>query len=618
VRPKRQRRARPATKPASPSPPPIAGRTINPAFVYVGLAALNLIAYASVRRFEFVDYDDIDYISSNPHVVTGLTWAGIRWAFTAGYSANWHPLTWMSHMMDVQLFGMNAGLHHVVNLLLHVLSTLLLFGVLRRMTGAMGKSAFVAALFAVHPLHVESVAWAAERKDVLSTVFFMLTLWAYVHYVRHPSWRRSSTVAACLALGLLSKPMLVTLPILLLLLDVWPLRRPLSISLVTEKLPLFVLSAASAAITLVVQRLGGAVMRLDQVPLGLRIANVPIAYVRYIRAMFWPVDLVAMYPLPREIPASEVLGALAILIGISAFVARAGRRHPYLIVGWLWYVIALLPVIGIVQVGAQSSADRYTYVPLIGLFLMIAWGAPEALSAVPGRALVLRVASVAIVTTCTVLAFRQAQTWRNSLALWQHAVDATPDSYFAHASLGYVLWKSGKVDDAIAQYNESLRLRSDFAETHNNLGVALAQKGQLSAALPEFSEAIRQKPSFTAARDNLAATTARLRSFDGELARYADDVRNRPNDLVARNEFGAALAAQGRIDEAIEQFTAALRIDSTQADVEYNLGMMLERKGRTKDALAAFEATLRRNPKHAAARQAIAELMAGASNGKQK
>lgn len=608
----------PATKLASPAPSPTDSRTQHPALVYVGLVVFNVIAYASVRRFEFVDYDDIDYISSNPHVASGLSWDGIRWALTTGYSANWHPLTWMSHMMDVQLFGMNAGLHHVVNLLLHVLSTLLLFGILQRMTGAMGKSAFVAALFAVHPLHVESVAWAAERKDVLSTVFFMLTLWAYVHYVRQPGWRRSATVAACLALGLLAKPMLVTLPILLLLLDVWPLRRPLSISLVTEKLPLFVLSAASAAITLVVQRQGGAVMRLDQVPLGLRIANVPIAYVHYIRAMFWPVGLVAMYPLPREIPASEVFGALAILVGISAFVARTGRRHPYLIVGWLWYVIALVPVIGIVQVGAQSSADRYTYVPLIGLFLMIAWGAPEALGAVPRRALALRVASVAIVTTCTVLAFRQAQTWRNSLALWQHAVDATPDSYFAHASLGYVLWKSGKVDDAIAQYNESLHLRSDFAETHNNLGVALAQKGQLNAALPEFSEAIRQKPSFTAARDNLTATTARLRSLDGELARYADDVRNRPNDLVARNEFGAALAAQGRIDEAIEQFTAALRIDSTQADVEYNLGMMLERKGRTKDALAAFEATLRHNPKHEAARQAIAELMAGASSGKRK
>jgi tetratricopeptide (TPR) repeat protein len=340
--------------------------------------------------------------------------------------------------------------------------------------------------------------------------------------------------------------------------------------------------------------------------------------VHYIAKMFWPVDLVAMYPLPREIPTAEVLGAVVILVGISALVARAGRRHPYWVVGWLWYIVALLPVIGIVQVGAQSSADRYTYVPLIGLFLMIAWGVPELLDAWPGRTFVLRFASAAVVTACTVLSFRQAQHWRNSLALWQHAVDATPDSYFAHASLGYVLWKSGKVDDAMTQYNESLRLRSDFAETHNNLGVALAQKGQLAAALPQFSEALRQKPGFTAARDNLSATTARLRALDGELARYADDVRNRPNDLVARNEFGAALAAQGRIDEAIEQFAAALQIDSTQADVHYNLGMMLERKGRTKEALAAFEATLRHNPKHEAARQAIAALMAGRANGKQR
>ena len=618
MRPKRQRRALPAAKPASPAPSPTDSGTRHPALVYVGLAALNAVAYASVRRFEFVDYDDIDYISANPHVASGLTWDGIRWAFTTGYSANWHPLTWMSHMMDVQLFGMNAGPHHVVNLLLHVLSTLLLFGILQRMTGAIEKSAFVAALFAVHPLHVESVAWAAERKDVLSTVFFMLTVWAYVRYVAQPGWRRYALVAVCLALGLLAKPMLVTLPILLLLLDVWPLRRSTSIELVTEKIPLFILSAASSVITLLVQRRGGAVMRLDQVPLSLRIANAPIAYVHYIGKMLWPVDLVAMYPLPPEIPAAEVLAAVGILVGISALVARLGRRYPYLVVGWLWYIVSLLPVIGIVQVGAQSSADRYTYVPLIGLFFVIAWGVPDALRAWSGRVFALRAMSAAIVVTCTVLAFRQVQHWRNSLSLWQHAVDATPDSYFAHTSLGYVFWKSGRLDDAIAQYNESLRLRSDFAETHNNIGVALAQKGQLSAALPEFSEAIRQKPSFTAARDNLTATTARLRTLDGDLARYADDVRNRPNDLVARNEFGAALAAQGRIDEAIEQFAAALRIDSTQADVHYNLGMMLARKGRTSDALEAFEATLRHNPNHDAARHAVSALMSSAPTSRPK
>lgn len=610
MRAKRQRQAALPTQPAASPQPAVDGPFPPPSVIYVALAAINVIAYASVRQFEFVDYDDIDYISSNPHVAAGLTSDGIRWAFTTGYSANWHPLTWISHMLDVELFGMNAGAHHLVSLLLHIVSTLLLFSVFQRMTGALGKSAFVAALFAVHPLHVESVAWAAERKDVLSTLFFMLTLWAYVVFVRRPNWRRYASVAICLALGLLAKPMLVTLPVLLLLLDVWPLRRPRTLGLVTEKVPLLVLSAASAVITILVQRHGGAVMRLDQVPFELRVANAPVAYVHYVAKMLWPVDLVAMYPLPREIPIGQVFGATVLLVGISAFVARAGRRHPYLAIGWLWYVIALLPVIGILQVGAQSSADRYTYVPLIGLFVMIAWGVPDAIKSWSGHTVALRVASAAIVATCTALAFRQAQYWRNSLGLWQHAVDATPDSYFAHTSLGYVFWKGGKLDEAIAQYNTSLGLRSDFPETHNNLGVALAQKGELAAALPHFSEAIRQKPGFAAARDNLSATTARLRALDDGIGRHAEEVRNRPNDFVARNELGAALAAHGRIDEAIEQFAAALQIDSTQADVHYNLGVMLERKGRRKDALAAYEAALRHNPNHGAARQALAALSA--------
>jgi protein O-mannosyl-transferase len=304
-----------------------------------------------------------------------------------------------------------------------------------------------------------------------------------------------------------------------------------------------------------------------------------------------------------------VLGAALVLVGITALVVRSWKRRPYLAVGWLWFVVALLPVIGVIQVGAQASADRYTYVPLIGLFVMIAWGVPDVMVG-SARTPALRFASIAIVATCALLSSRQVQHWRNSLALWQHAVDATPDNYFAHASLGYVLWKAGKLDDAIAQYNQSLRLRSDFAETHNNLGVALAQQGQLAAALPQFSEAIRLKPEFTAARDNLTATTARMRTLDGELSGYAAAVSDRPNDLVAHNEYGAALAAQGRVDEAIEQFVQALRIDSSQADVHYNLGMMLERKGRMKEAAASFEAALRLNPSHGAARQALASLAA--------
>ena len=603
--PKRQRRSKAATVY---SPPEIEQSPFHQAFFYAGLVAINLIAYASVRTFEFVDYDDSDYITSNPNIASGLTGEGVRWAFTTGHAANWHPLTWLSHMLDMQLFGMHAGPPHVVNLLLHIVSTLLLFRVLQRMTGAVYRSAFVAALFAVHPLHVESVAWAAERKDVLSTVFFMLGLWAYHRYVERPDWRRYAAVAACLAAGLMAKPMLVTMPVLFLLLDVWPLRRPLSFDLVKEKIPLFVLVAVSALITISVQRQGGAVMRFDQVPLGLRLANVPIAYVHYIAKMFWPLGLVAMNPLPRQAQVAETMIALTVLIGISVVIARLGRSRKYLIVGWLWYLVALVPVIGIVQVGAQANADRYTYTPLIGLFVIVAWGISGIVGSGRVQMLALRGAAIALIAICTVLSFRQSQYWRNSFALWGHVLDVAPDNYFAHFSLGYVFWKRNNLDSAVTHFTESIRLRPNFSETHNNLGVALARQGKLAEAVPHFEEALRLKPDYTDALANLNATKAHMKTLDSELAPLAAAVTQRPNDLVARNEFGAALAARGRVDDAIEQFTQALRIDSSQADVHYNLGMMLESKGQMAEARASFQAALRHNPKHEAARQALAEL----------
>lgn len=592
---------------------------INPLFICAGLAAINLIAYASVHQFGFVDYDDTDYITSNVHINDGLTWTGLRWALTSVDAANWHPLTWVSHLMDVQLFGMHPGAHHVVNLVWHIANTMLLFGVLRQLTGATARSAFVAALFAVHPLHVESVAWISERKDVMSAAFLFLTIRMYGRYVRQPSKRRYAAVAIFLALGLMAKPMLVTAPLVLLLLDVWPLERRFDFGLIKEKAPLFALSIASSVVTVLAQQRAGAVQQLSDVPLGLRAANVPIAYVRYIGKMIWPVDLAPMYPLPRQIPAPAlIVGAALLLTAISTFVVRVGRRHRYLLVGWLWYVVALIPVIGIVQVGAQSGADRYTYLPMIGLFIIISWGLAELVAAWPRGRLGLQIASIGVVLACTVLSFRQAQYWRTSETLWTHAIEATKDNYFAHGSLGYVLWKAGKTDEAIAHYNEALRLRPDFAVTHNNLGVALANEGQLTAALRHFSEAVRLAPNYIAARDNLSATTARIGALDGEIARLAANVRERPNDLVAHNEFGAALAAQGRVDEAIEQFAEALRIDSNQADVHYNLGMMLQRKGRLQDAEASFRAALRHNPSHEAARQAIASLTAHTANDRQR
>jgi Flp pilus assembly protein TadD len=509
-------------------------------------------------------------------------------------------------MVDVQVLGMNAGAHHSVNVVLHVLNTLLLFGVLQRMTGAIGRSAFVAALFAAHPMHVESVAWVAERKDVLSTFFWMLTLRAYTAYVRQPGWQRYALVIVSFALGLMSKPMLVTLPCVLLLLDVWPLRRKLAPDLVLEKLPFFALAGASSVVTVLVQRQGGAVVRLDLIPLSTRVANALVAYARYIEKMVWPMDLAAMYPIPRALPDPEVLAvSVALLLGISIVAIRSVRQRPYLLVGWLWFLGTLVPVIGIVQVGVQSMADRYSYIPLIGLFIMVAWGVPDLVARWPRLRMASPVAAAAVLAGCMTASTHQVQYWRSSRALWERAVEATRDNYFAEGSLGYVLWKEGRPDEAIPHLQESLRIRPDFAEAHNNLGVVLAGRGELRDAISHFSVAVRIDPEFKAARDNLAATNARLTTLDTSLTHYADAVRARPNDLAAHNEFGAALASQGRIDDAIEQFNDAIRIDPNQPDVHFNLGVMLDRKGRTLEAVEQFRIALRLNPGHVAARQAL-------------
>jgi len=581
------------------------------------LVAITLVVFAPTRHFGFVDYDDLDYVAANPHIAQGLTWDAVRWALTSGYFANWHPLTWLSHMVDVQLFGLNAGAHHTVNVLFHVANTLLLFGILQRMTGAVGRSALVAALFAVHPMHVESVAWVAERKDVLSTCCWLLTMWAYVAYAHRPDWRRYALVVLGLTLGLMAKPMVVTLPFVLLLLDLWPLRRatlghsprPVSLRLLYEKVPLVALALVASVVTVVVQRQGGAVVRLDLIPLSTRFANALVAYVHYVEKLLWPMNLAAMYPMPRTLPDPETLaGSVVLLLMITGVAIRYVRRAPYLLVGWLWFLGTLVPVIGIVQVGVQSMADRYSYIPSVGLFVMVTWAVADIVSHWPRLRVTVQVMAVAIVVACTMGAMRQVRYWSSSKALWQHAVEATPDNYFAQASLGYVLWKEGHADDAIPHFQESLRIRPDFAEAHNNLGVALAGRGALRDAIAQFSEAIRINPEFKAARDNLAATTAKLNTLDTSLTRYADAVRAKPNDLAARNELGASLAAQGRIDEAIEQFKAAIAIDPNQPDVHFNLGAMLDQKGRSADAAEQFRIALRLNPVHSAARKALEDI----------
>src|SRR5579863_5774854 len=395
-------------------------------WVSISLVAAGLFIYAPVRRFDLLRWDDPLYVTDNPQVLGGLTWHGLWWALTTGHAPYWHPLTWLSHMLDVQMYGMNAGGHHLTSVLIHAVNTVLLFWLLRWTTGALGRSAFVAALFAVHPLRVESVAWVAERKDVLSTLFWILTVCAYVRYVRQPRLSRYLVVIAGFALALMSKPMVVTLPFVLLLLDFWPLRRAklddgtrVWLRLAIEKIPLLALAAATSVATFILQRQAGAVVALDSVPVTGRLANALVSYLAYVGKMLWPVRLAAFYPYSStSLNPGWVAAAVLALIAVSIAVIRASRVHPYLPVGWFWYLGTLLPVIGFFQAGDQAMADRFVYVPLIGLFLIIAWGLPDLLSRWRYSRGALSAAAIIVLFACTLRARDQVQYWQNALVLW--------------------------------------------------------------------------------------------------------------------------------------------------------------------------------------------------------
>jgi hypothetical protein len=530
------------------------------------LAASILVVYWNVQGFDFIDYDDNIYLFENPHLQTSLTWKTLKWAFLNHETGHWHPLTWLSHIFDWRLFGANAGGHHWTSLVLHILNTILLFTFLDRATGSLSRSAFVAALFALHPLNVESVAWISERKNVLSTFFWLLTLWAYLHYLGRRNLSRYLWVVLFFALGLMAKPMLITLPVTLLLLDYWPLGRMFDSrtpqrtdvlpgdcgvyspfghtglwGLILEKSPLFVLSGLSALMTLRAAEEGGAVKSLDMFPMTLRVANALVSYGQYVRKMFWPHDLTFFYPYGPGPSGAAIMPAVVFFLGATILAVRVRHRYPYVWVGWLWYVITLVPVIGLIQVGFQSMADRYAYIPLVGLFIIIAWGAAGAISR--------RNLSRSVTVPCAVLAvavlmglsWGQVQTWRDSETAALRSLKVNGDNPIAHNILGNVYLDRQRMELAISHYREALRLKPDYATAYNNLGIALMNRGEWGAAEANYRRALQYQP---------------------DLAK-------------AYNNMGVALARQGRLEEAIAQFRQAIRIKPEYEGAKHNLAVAL-------------------------------------------
>ena len=510
------------------------------------LAVLTVAIYAPVGGFDYVELDDPVYVTENAQVRAGLTLDGVRWAFTTGTAANWHPLTWLSHMLDVSLFGVSPGPHHVVNLVLHVTTTLLLFLLLNRMTASPWRSGFVATVFALHPLHVESVAWVAERKDVLSACFWMLTLLAYVEYTRRPSRLRMAAVTGIFAAGLMAKPMLVTLPFVLLLLDLWPLQRwsrselRALIPLVNEKLPLFVLTVASSVITVVVQSRGGAMAGLQTVPLGLRVENAITSATAYLSKMMWPVDLSLLYSLPDRVPASQLAVSLLVLATITVLVFRSISTRPFLLVGWLWYLGTLVPVSGIIQVGVQAMADRYTYIPMIGIAIMVAWAPGPSMGRSSVARAIVAAAGITLVLAMAVMTRAQLPVWQNNVTLFTAATMHTMgvDEYGAHLSLGAALLQQKRFDEARAHYQRANDLRPKSAEATYGLGLAYLHAGRTADAIAPLEEAVSLAPEDSDRRNDLAVTYVRANRIDDAIREYRRLTALRPNEP----RFAQALA----------------------------------------------------------------------------
>jgi tetratricopeptide (TPR) repeat protein len=575
--------------------------------ICLALTLTTAAVFYQVCTYDFVNLDDPVYVYENLNIQAGITPKAIKWAFTTGYASNWHPLTWLSHMLDWQLFGLKAGDHHLTNLIFHIANTLLLFIVLKQMTHKLWQSAFVAALFALHPLHVESVAWVAERKDVLSTFFWMLTIWAYIRFVNSPKITSYLLVLVFFALGLMSKPMLVTLPFVLLLLDYWPLDR-FSLKrgeagskyslpyLLIEKAPLFAMTLVSCIVTFVIQKKGGA-MEWEKYGLLIRLANASISYLQYINKMIWPTRLAVFYPHPNQnVSILYAIVSVVFLLAVTILIFRFAKERRYLVVGWLWYLGTLVPVIGLIQVGAQAMADRYTYIPLTGLFIIIAWGLPDLLAKWRNKKIALTMAALLIIIDMSICTHFQLGYWQNSLTLFQHALDVTKDNYVAHFSIAGPLREQGKLNETIYHCSEAIRIKPHYTKAIVSLGTALDEAGRIDEAIEEYKKCLQIAPGEPMALNNLGIALGEQGKFDEAVKCFTEALRVKPDFANAHINISHILTLQGNMDEAAVHLTEALRLDPQSAKAHFYLGQVLMQKGKINEAITHFEEALRLKP----------------------
>ncbi|MBC2716161.1 MAG: tetratricopeptide repeat protein [Desulfobacteraceae bacterium] len=582
-------------------------------FIYFFLIVITCIVYQNIHQYDFINFDDDAYVTDNSQIQKGLSFQNIAWAFGFSETANhfyWHPVTWVSHMADCQLFGLNAGMHHLMNVIFHVMNALLLFVIFYKMTGALWQSAFVAVVFAVHPINVESVAWVSERKNLLSTLFWMLSMLAYAYYVKKPSARRYFLLTIPFILGLLAKPMLVTLPCVFLLMDFWPLGRlrlfPLPSSrhiqtdppswqsapvhqLIAEKLPLLIISFFSVGISLFSAHMSRQIISAENIPLSLRLENAVVSYVKYIGNLFCPKDLAVFYPFPDTIPVWQVVSAAVILLLITAAAVRLIQKAPYLIVGWLWYLGTLFPVSGISQHGRwPEMADRWAYIPEIGLLIIIAWGGASLLARLPGRRFILPTIAATVITLLALTAKYQAAYWENSIALFEHALDVTKNNSVAHFNLGIALTKTGKTDEAIRHYQRALRIDPNHPDIHINLGNALAQKGYIDKAILHLSAAVKIDDQNATARYNLGTALATVGRIDEAIQHFLAALKMDPNNDKAHINLGSLLAQKGNLTEAVEHLKAAITLNPENCLAYFNLSVISQNINTINDAMACY------------------------------